>query len=79
VELEVFTAVTEKNVVIWDVARVGLIQTDVSEDRVASNIHGRRNKRKRKIVGRSLSDLNCPEVGGDAAPHLLALVFVVPL
>jgi hypothetical protein len=35
---EVFTTVTMKNVVFWDVNRVALVRTDVSEERSASFI-----------------------------------------
>jgi hypothetical protein len=38
VRFEVFTAVTVKNVVFWDVRRVVLVRTDVSEERIASII-----------------------------------------
>jgi hypothetical protein len=39
VRFEVFTAVTMKNVVFWDVRRrVALVRTDVSEERIASII-----------------------------------------
>jgi hypothetical protein len=34
----VFTAVTLKNVVFWDVSRVALVRADVSEEHIASII-----------------------------------------
>jgi hypothetical protein len=36
VRFEVFTAVTIKNAVFWDVAPIDLVTTDVSEERIAS-------------------------------------------
>jgi hypothetical protein len=38
VRFEVFTAVTMKNGVFWDVHRVALVKTDVSEELTASFI-----------------------------------------
>jgi hypothetical protein len=38
VRFEVFTAVTMKNGVFWDVSRVALVRTDVSEELSASFI-----------------------------------------
>jgi hypothetical protein len=38
VRFEVFTAVTMKNSIFWDVTRVALVRTDVSEELSASFI-----------------------------------------
>jgi hypothetical protein len=38
VRFEIFTAVTQKNGVFWDVRRVALVRTDVSEERNTSFI-----------------------------------------
>jgi hypothetical protein len=42
VRFEVFTAVTMKNAVFWDVTQCGFVRTDVSEERIASIIRATR-------------------------------------
>jgi hypothetical protein len=43
VSFEVFTAVTMKNAVFWDVRGVALVRTDVSEERIGSIIRVKRS------------------------------------
>jgi hypothetical protein len=52
VGFEVFTAVTVKNAVFWDVAPCEYITTDVSEERVASIFRVEEISRARKNVRR---------------------------
>jgi hypothetical protein len=53
VRFEVFTAVTMKNGVFWDVNRVALVRTDVSEELSSSIFQGDKNRRTRKNVSRN--------------------------
>jgi hypothetical protein len=61
VRFEVSMAVTHKNVVVWDVRRVALVRTDVSEEFRVSII------RLTSIgeVGTTLADYCHPDDGGD--------------